>query len=125
MRRIVVDTATVLSWFDADGPGAEMRRDYEAGAFLALAPRRLPTDLLAALAVRSTWPSDRLARVAVELPNLGIQLHDPPLPLVASWLARGLDAETAPYAALAESLDVPLVASDPRLTRTAVTLIAG
>lgn len=121
-RRVVVDASAVLSWFDGDGSGASMRRDYEAGELTALAPRRLHEDLLAAIAER-VGPRD-LSRIAVELPQIGIVLEDPPLPLVADWIARGLDAGAAPYAALAERLDVRLVSSDPRLLSGASHLVS-
>lgn len=122
-RRVVVDASGVLSWFDADGPGRAMRRDYEAGELTALAPRRLHEDLLAAIAERG-GARDDLNRIAVELPQIGIVLEDPPLPLVADWIARGLDAGAAPYAALAERLDVRLVSSDPRLLSGASDLVS-
>jgi len=121
MRRIVVDAATVLSWFDESG--ADQRRDYEAGEFACVAPRRIHADLLAAIARRDEPSPDRLARVAAELPRIGIQIQDPPLPLLAGWLARGLDADVAPYAALAEHLDVPLQARDTRLREGARPLV--
>lgn len=119
MQRVVVDAGTVLSWFDREGPGLEMRREYEAGAFAAVAPRRLHEDLLVQIARRTGWPADRLARIAAQLPHLGIQLQEPPLPVLARWLARGLDPEVAAYASLAESLDLRLAAHDPRLNATA------
>jgi len=123
MRRIVVDAATVLSWFDPSG--AEQRRDYEAGEFAAVAPRRLHADVLAAIALRGAASADRLARIAAELPRIGIQLQDPPLPLLAGWIARGLEPEVASYAALAEHLDMRLHAGDSRLREGARSLIDG
>lgn len=105
MRRVVVEPETVLSWFAADGPGADLRRDYEAGGFVAIAPRRLYGDLLARLSA-SGLDRSALASVAALLPRLGIQLQDPPLALVAGALARGRDPEAADYHALAESLDL-------------------
>ncbi len=121
MQRFVIDAASVLSWFD--GTGANERREYEAGAFAAIAPRRLPADLLAAIARSGRLPPDRLARIAAELPRIGIQLQDPPLPLLAAWLARGLDADGAACAALAEHLDLPLRARDPGLRQVAHGLV--
>lgn len=123
MRRFVVDAATVLSWFEASGAG--QRRDYEAGEFAAVAPRRLHADLLAAIAGRGQTSPERLARIAAELPRIGIQLQDPPLALLAGWMARGLDAEVAAYAALAEHLDMRLHARDSRLRDGANPLIDG
>lgn len=121
MRRVVVDALTVLSWFDASGAG--QRREYEAGELTAFAPRRIHADLLAAVARRSDAGPEMLARVAAELPRLGLQLQDPPLGLVAGWIARGLDAQLAPYAALAEHLDMRLETRDPVLRRRAGRLV--
>jgi hypothetical protein len=123
MRRVVVDAATVLSWFDSSG--SVQRRAYEAGEFAAVAPRRLHADLLAAIAQRSQSSPDRLARIAGELPHIGIQLKDPPLSLLAGWIGRGLDPNLAPYAALAEHLDMRLEAADPVLRERAAVLIGG
>jgi predicted nucleic acid-binding protein len=121
MRRLVVDADTVLSWFDPSG--ADQRHSYEAGEFAAVAPRRLHADLLAAIGARGRTSPDRLARIAGELPRIGIQLQDPPLGLLAGWIARGLDAEVAAYAALAEHLDLRLHARDPRLRDGAKALL--
>ena len=123
MRRLVVDAATVLAWFDSDGPGADQRRDYEAGEVAAVAPSRIHADMLAAIARRDAPSPDRLARIAAELPRIGIQVKDPPLTLVAGWIARGLDGGLAPYAALAEHLDVPLAAREAILLERARSLI--
>lgn len=122
MRRIVVDAATVLSWFDEDGPGQRMRREYEAGELLVIAPRQLHVDVLAAAAARGV-PAEALEQLAGELPRLRIQLQEPPLEVVARWIGGGLAAEVAAYAAVAEWLGVPLAAGDPRLIRGARTLI--
>ena len=125
MRRFVVDAATVLAWFDADGPGADQRRSYEAGEFAAVAPQRLHADVLGAIARRDEPSPDRLARIAAELPRIGIQLQDPPLTLLSAWIARGLDRDLAPYAALAEHLGTPLHALDPMLREQARSLLTG
>lgn len=124
MRRIVVDPGTVLSWFAGEGPGSVMRREYEAGVLTVIAPRRIMEDVLGEIGRHRDVDGDELARIAAELPRLGIQLVDPPLPRVAAWLARGLDGGRAPYAALAAHLDVRLSATDADLRRVAVSLLA-
>lgn len=121
MRRVVVDAQAVLSWFDPSG--AVQRRDYEAGGFTAFAPRRIHADLLAEIARRTDASPQRLARAAAELPRIGLQVQDPPLELLAGWIARGLDAELAPYAALAEHLDMRLEARDPTLRQRARSIL--
>jgi predicted nucleic acid-binding protein len=123
MRRLVVDAAAVLAWFDTDGAGADQRRDYEAGEFAAVAPPRIHADMLAAIARRDETSPDRLARIAAELPRIGIQVKDPPLTLVAAWIGRGLDGNLAPYAALAEHLDMRLDAREPMLRERARSLV--
>jgi hypothetical protein len=121
MRRIVVDAATVLTWFDASG--AEARREYEAGEFAAFAPPRIYADLLAEIARRPETSPKQLERVAGELSRIGLQVRDAPLEVLAGWIARGLDAELAPYAALAEHLDMRLEAGHPVLRQRAQSLI--
>lgn len=123
MRRVVVDAATVLSWFD--GSGSDQRRGYEAGEFAAFAPRRIHADLLVEIARRTEASPTQLERVAAELPRIGLLVQDPPLGLLAGWVARGLDAALAPYAALAEHLDVRLDAGDPTLRERARSLIGS
>ena len=118
MRRVVLDAATVLSWFDDHGDGRRMRAEYEAGDFVAVAPGRLYADLLGAAAGVGVG-SAALEQLGIELPRIGIRLEEPPLGLVAAWIGRGLPADVAPYAALAEALDVPLRARDERLLRHA------
>ena len=121
MRRVVVDAVTVRSWFDHGGPGREMRREYESGRLIAIAPPRLHADLLAGAG--AGLDRNGLGRLADALPRIGVELVEPPLALVASWLARGLHADVAPYAALAEHLDLPLVAGDERLLAGAGSLL--
>lgn len=123
MRRIVIDPAALLTWFGGDGQHRQLRAEYEAGALTVLAPRHLVADVLGELALRDAPAPDRLARVAGELQRLGIQLQDPPIAELPTWLAQGLDSRRAAYAALAASLDVPLAAADADLRRVASDLL--
>jgi predicted nucleic acid-binding protein len=125
VRRFVIDAATLLSWFDADGAGREMRADYEAGQLTVLAPRTIVADAIALLATRSGWTADRLERAATELQRLGLELHDPPVAELARYISKGLPADRAAYPALAASLDLRLATDDARLRQVAASLIGG
>ena len=123
MKRVVIDPAALLTWFGTDGPRRSLRAAYESGTLTVIAPRHLVADVLGELAGRTSHPPDRLARIADELQRLGIQQQDPPPAELASWLAKGLDARRASYAALAASLELPLAAADPELRRVASDLL--
>jgi predicted nucleic acid-binding protein len=119
MRRVVLDASALLTWF-ADRPAdANLRAEYEQGLLSVVAPRRLTADVLAVIARTSEWPADRLTRVAAELDRLGLELRDPPIDELAIWLAQGLTTGQATYAALASSLNLPLVTDDHELRRLA------
>ena len=123
MRRVVLDAASLLSWFDADGSGRTTRAEYEAGQLAVVAPRTIVADVLGLLARRPGWDTDRLERVAIELGRIGLELHDPPPADVARYVARGLPADRAAYPALAAARDLRLTTDDPQLTNAAATLI--
>ncbi len=125
MRRLVLDPGAVLAWFGADPDARETRAEYEAGALRVVGPRHLPADVLDQVARSGDWPADDLARIGSELERLGFELIDPPTSLTAAWLARGLDARRAAYAALAEHLEVSLVAADEALRDHAGALTGG
>ena len=122
MRRVVVDAGVVLGWFDAASPHRSLRAEYEAGTLAVIGPRSLIADALGALAERGT-PPDRMARIGEELQRIGLQLQDPPMEALATWLAKGLAPGRAAYPALAASLEVPLVSDDPELRRVAAELL--
>ncbi len=114
MRRVVVDADVLLGWFDAASPHRSLRAEYEAGALTVIGPRGLIGEVLGRLTERGVTP-EQLARMAAELQRIGLQLQDPPMPELATWLARGLAPHRAAYPALAASLEVPLVTDDPEL----------
>jgi predicted nucleic acid-binding protein len=123
MRRVVLDAGALLTWFEPDGAHRAVRAEYEAGTLSVIGPRHLVGDTLGALASREGLPAERLARVGAELHRLGLQLQDPPVSELATWLAKGLPADRAAYPALASSLEVPLVTDDPELRRAAAGLL--
>lgn len=123
MKRVVLDAGVVAGWFDPDSPHRTWRTEYEAGGLAVVGPRHLVPDVLAAVADRVA--PDRMARVGAELGRLGFQLQDPPLAAHAAWIARGLPADRAAYAALAAELEIPLVTDDPELRRATSTLSSG
>lgn len=122
MRRVIFDASALLTWFSADDTASPTRSDYEHGLLGVVAPRELTMHVLGALAASRDWPADRFVRVAGELDRLGFELREPPLDEIAAWLGRGLTADQAQYAALASSLDLPLITADPELLRRAATV---
>ena len=124
MRRVVLDAGVVLDWFDATSPHRSLRVEYEAGTLAAIAPTGLIAEALGMLAEQGV-PPESLARIGTELHRIGLQLQDPPMEALAGWLARGLPPGRAAYAALAESLEVPLVTDDPELRRAASGIARG
>lgn len=123
MRRAVLDARVLIGWFDPDGPYRSLRAEYEAGALTVVGPRGLITDALGVLAERSAVSPDRLNRIGTELQRIGLQLQDPPMTALASWLGKGLAPHRAAYPALASALEVPLVTDDPALQRIAAGLL--
>lgn len=122
MRRVVVDTGVILGWFTPDSPHRRLRAEYEGGTLTVIGTRGLLGEVLGSLAERGV-PPDRLAHIAIELPHIGLQLQDPPIPELATWLGKGLAPHRAAYPALAASLEVPLVTDDPELRRIAAAVI--
>lgn len=119
MRRVVLDASALLSWFSREPSGRALRAEYEQGLLGVVAPHQLTADVLSSLAGS---PKERLLRVAAELDRLGFELREPPIDELASWLAQGLSAGQAGYAALASSLDLPLITADADLLRSARTV---
>jgi len=121
MRRVILDAAALLAWFEG-AEASPLRSEYEDGLLGVVAPRQLTTDLLSNLAASRDWPADRLVRVAAEVDHLGFEIREPPVDEIAAWLARGLPATLAPYAALASAFDLPLITANPDLLRRAASV---
>jgi predicted nucleic acid-binding protein len=122
MRRIVLDAGVFLDWFDAESPHRSLRAEYEAGSLAVIGPRGLIAEALGTLTERGVGP-ERLARIGGELQRIGLQLQDPPMPELATWLGKGLAPHRAAYPALAATLEIPLVTDDPELRRVAATVL--
>jgi hypothetical protein len=111
---VVVDAGILLGWFDATSPHRSLRAEYEAGTLAVIAPHGVVAESLGMLAEQGV-PQESLARIGTELQRIGLQLQDPPMEALATWLAKGLPAGRAAYPALAASLEIPLVTDDPEL----------
>lgn len=117
MRRIVLDAAAFLAWFDP-GEAHATRREYEAGALRVQVPTQFPGEVLELAAARG-MSIDDLRRLAAEVSRIGFDIGDAPPAELAPLLARGVGMKHAHYAALAASLEVPLVSADSGLLRAA------
>jgi predicted nucleic acid-binding protein len=124
VKRLVLDTSVVLKWFTVDGErnveaARALRAEFQAGTLVVIAPRLLLDEILAAVASTTRWPAEKLVRLATELERVGFEVRDPPASAVAEWVAAGLSPSEAAFAAVASTLDVPLVTDDERLARSA------
>ena len=124
MRRVVVDAGVLLGWFDPASPHRALRAEYEAGTLTVIAPRGLIAEALGIMAERGV-AQETLARIGAELHRIGLQLQDPPMEALATWLGKGLPAGRAAYPALAANLEIPLVTDDPELRRVAAGILQG
>lgn len=96
MTEVVLDTSVVLKWFAAEQRSSEearkLRGEYEAGHLSVAVPA---------------------------LDDLLLEVAEPELQSIASWVARGLTAYDAVYAALAEERGQPLVTDDQAIVAVA------
>ncbi len=122
MRRIVLDATALLSWFTADGPGRSLRHEYEAGVLGIVVPPSLTTDFIGALAADRERSTEALVQAAAEVDRLAFEVRSPAVEDTARWIARGLSARDAPYAALASGLELPLVTANDDVLRRAGTV---
>ena len=111
MRRVVLHPSAFVDWI---GGGNSLRVEFEARQIQVVVPVSFVTDTMGLLAARGR-PADRIVRAAGEIRRLGFQVTQPPDTELAMWLVRGMPPATAPYAALASWLDLPIAASDPEL----------
>lgn len=127
MRRIVLDAGLLLQWFTAAsgsrGEARALRREYESGALSVVMPRVALGEMLDAVARATDWDAERLANAADALESLGLDILDPSPSELARWMARGMSATEASYAALASGEGLPLVTDDERMLRMAGPVI--
>jgi predicted nucleic acid-binding protein len=114
---VVLDASVVLKWFRSEGErhveeARGFRAAYEAGDLLVFAPPLLYLEILNVAGRRWRLGEEALVALAGALEELGFELVEPPLEHVARWIARGLTAYDAAYAAVAETAAVTLVSDD-------------
>jgi predicted nucleic acid-binding protein len=119
----VLDASVVLKWFAAEQRGSfearELRNDYESGRLSVVAPSLLFLELLNVAGRRWGWNEAALLELAEVLGDLSFEIGEPDLQSVASWVARGLTAYDAAYAALAEERELELVTDDDTIIERA------
>jgi predicted nucleic acid-binding protein len=123
LSEAVLDSSVVLKWFAAEQRGSfearKLRHDYEAGRLSVVVPALLFLELLNVAGRRWRWDEEALLELAEALGDLSFEVAEPELQLVASWVARGLTAYDAAYAALAEERDLTLVTDDQTIIELA------
>jgi predicted nucleic acid-binding protein len=123
----VLDASVVLKWFRATGErnldaARAVRTRFEAGQVLAFAPPLLFLEILDVAGCRWRLSATRLESLASTLPELGFQLIEPDLLLVARWINEGLAAYDAAYVAVAEQTGARLITDDREILRVAPDL---
>jgi predicted nucleic acid-binding protein len=123
----VLDASVVLKWFRATGErnldaARAVRTRFEAGQVLAFAPPLLFLEILNVAGCRWRLSATRLESLASTLPELGFQLIEPDLLLVARWINEGLTAYDAAYVAVAEQTGARLITDDREILRVAPDL---
>jgi predicted nucleic acid-binding protein len=113
----VLDASVVLKWFREHGEAhvaqaRSLRRAFEAGELVVIAPRLLQLEIVNVAGRRWQWDEQALLDLAASLEALGFELRQPALSGIARWTARGLTAYDATYVALAEAEATPLITDD-------------
>lgn len=121
MSRVVIDADAFMDWF-APGEGRRVRDEYEGGLMTIAVPAEFATLVMEA-AARRGWGEERLRKLGPLVGRLGFELRQPPSDAVGHWLSRGLTSGQAVTAALAASIDAPLVSADSELRRVAAGLL--
>jgi predicted nucleic acid-binding protein len=123
----VLDASVVLKWFRATDEhnvdaARAVRAEFEAGAMLAFAPPLLFIEILNIAGRRWHMSAPQLEQLASKLPNLGLQLIEPDLSVLARWIIHGLTAYDAAYVAVAEQTGAGLITDDREILRIAPNL---
>lgn len=122
MRECVLDASVLLSWFTSDAPdpgSLRLRAEFEAGELSVLAPPLLQLEALNVAGRRWGWTEDALADLAETLDGFPLELVEPELPAVATWVARGLSAYDAAYVSVADAVRLPLFTLDASILAVA------
>lgn len=124
MREVVLDASVVLEWFAPRGEGqgaaaAELRRQFEAGDLVVLAPHLLKLEILNVAGRKWAWGPEPLIELARALDDLPIEFWEPELADIAEWMGRGLTAYDAAYVAVAGRTGAPLITSDHEILAAA------
>lgn len=126
MRRLVLDGTVLIRWFTDDRDRAHraarsLRDEFEAGTLAVIVPSAARLDLLDAAA--EALPAARLGTFANALERIGLEFREPAPAEVAEWVARGLTATEAAYAAVAVGGDLRLVTANARLQAIAAPVV--
>ena len=117
---IVLDTSAVIAWLLRLPAGAEVERRV-ASADSLHAPALLAVEaahVLHRYVRRGDLSAEQAQRALDEFPRLGIMAHTHDLLLAVIWrLRENFTAYDASFAALAVTLDAPLVTLDARTAR--------
>jgi predicted nucleic acid-binding protein len=123
LTEVVLDASVVLKWFASEQRGSveahELRNEYEGGRLSVVVPQLVFVELLNVAGRRWSWDEEALVELADALDDLLFDVGEPGLPLVASWVARGLTAYDAVYVALAEERGIDLVTDDEMIVEVA------
>lgn len=127
MTEVVLDASVVLKWFRTAGEqnveaARAVRAEFEAGKAVAFAPPLLFLEILNIAGCRWRLPAPQLKQIASTLPNVGVQLVEPDLAVVARWIIEGLTAYDAAYVAVAEQTGALLITDDREILRVAPNL---
>jgi predicted nucleic acid-binding protein len=115
---VVIDASVLAVALTDDGPDGDEVRQHLAGCHL-VAPSTVDLELLAVWrrgAASGAIPQRRVDLAMTDLARIPLTRVPPIEVLVSCWDRLGtVTAANAPYLALAEALDVPLLTADSRL----------
>ncbi len=127
MNEVVLDASIVLKWFTAksevgSSQARAVRSRYEDGGLFVAVPSLMFLEVVNIAGRRWSWGESQLLELAGALDDLGFDVAEPELRLVAAWTARGLTAYDSAYVALAEERASLLLTDDQRMLDLAPNL---